>query len=819
MIFKKLFLPLFFFFSLAAWSEEGLLNKLLAPGPLIQGHEQLEKNDCLKCHDAGKGVPDTKCLNCHKPIQRFVDSKRGFHGLTTQSCRDCHSEHKGRKYDSIAIDEKTFEHAKLTGYSLDGKHAEIKCIECHKIFQKEPSVRAGKTRYFGTQASCVSCHKKDDIHFFKGTYAQKDCVECHGLKSWKSDIKFDHKKDAGYEIKGKHLDLKCAECHQIKTKNKISSIYKWPNLKQAQCLTCHQDQHKNNLSKKYQNGNCLTCHSLQTWSIPKFDHKITNYPLRGKHFEIKCIECHKQNQKSVTLTKEKGFKFQGLRQQCLTCHQDYHRFNQLKTKHFGNPNACQACHTESDWKTTPKFDHNIHTRYPIDGEHSKLNCLECHTTQDKNKKIIASVYRWPKLTDKTCESCHKTPHTGQFSKALLQKACTECHVTTGWFNMKNGKGFDHAKTRFPLTGSHEKVRCATCHGPQGKQIFKFKTVESKFCIDCHKNIHTQQFSTKINSNACFDCHSTVNFKQLKTFDHSKTKYPLEGAHEKLKCSECHVPTQIRIALAPPNIKSSVPVTKPIELTLAQFKFPHVSKSDCLSCHTDYHKKQLGPICLDCHNLDTWKKVKFDHNKQSNFMLRHKHVDVKCIECHKPIRGEFVKLKSETRQATKYKPIPDTCITCHKDVHRGEFGAKCQECHTEKGWKITKNFHKNFSLTGVHFSLECAECHSDNRKLSGLSQQCITCHAKDDVHSGTLPQCQECHRQQFWEVTGFKHSLTRFPLRGAHRTLDCMECHKTGTYKGLSSACFQCHTAPSVPDHNLFPNKNSCNECHTNQFSW
>ena len=32
---------------------EGLLNQLLAPGPLTKNHKDLEGTDCLKCHSAG----------------------------------------------------------------------------------------------------------------------------------------------------------------------------------------------------------------------------------------------------------------------------------------------------------------------------------------------------------------------------------------------------------------------------------------------------------------------------------------------------------------------------------------------------------------------------------------------------------------------------------------------------------------------------------------------------------------------------------------------------------------------------------------------
>jgi hypothetical protein len=83
----KVFLFIYFcLFSAAVSAEsEGVLNRLLAPGPLIGGHKDLEKSDCLKCHDAGKGVPDSKCLDCHKDIKVFVEQKKRFSWIGGQN--------------------------------------------------------------------------------------------------------------------------------------------------------------------------------------------------------------------------------------------------------------------------------------------------------------------------------------------------------------------------------------------------------------------------------------------------------------------------------------------------------------------------------------------------------------------------------------------------------------------------------------------------------------------------------------------------------------------------------------------------------------
>ncbi len=788
--------------SPAEQESEGLLNRLLAPGPLIEGHKDLEGSDCLKCHDAGKGISVDKCLSCHKPISIEVSAKTGFHGLATKTCIECHSDHKGRAYDSTFVDQKTFDH-NLTGYKLEGKHATLKCSECHKTNRSEMATRKTDIKYLGAQTKCAQCHRKDDVHHFKGKWVKFDCVKCHGLKTWHEGIKFDHGRDAHYELEGKHAEIKCVDCHK-------NGLYKWPHLKQQECLTCHADFHKKNLSPRFEGGKCQKCHSFETWKIGRFDHKVTGYPLRGKHANIQCIDCHKQA-KGKNPLEIKLFKFTGLKSDCLTCHKDYHRFGGYKSKKLGVLNQCLECHNETKFEDIHNFNHSINTRFPIEGKHIGLDCVKCHIPGARKPASLPPLgkYHWADLDKSTCEVCHKSPHKNDPSRQFKQKKCSECHVAESWhvFN-RNGKKFDHDKTRFKLTGRHSEISCSACHVVGKKEVFHFEKAEQQFCIDCHKNQHTDQFHPAFSEKSCSECHTTKKFTERLEFDHDQTAFPLKNKHAQVKCEQCHKPTEDVFETKPPHFKS-------------QFLFPNLGKSDCTVCHADYHNGQLGQKCSTCHDDSGWKNVKFDHNKQSKFMITGKHIGVSCEKCHKPENNKFVTYEGKKRPLIHYKPISLECISCHKDPHKGHFGANCQECHMEKGWKLTKDFHKNFTLSGVHFSLQCQECHKDNRKLVGTSNECMLCHQKDDIHEGTLPNCGQCHKQQFWEDVDFKHSLTQFPLLGAHRTLECAACHARGIYQGTPNQCVNCHFADyqsaTNPPHTGFPT--TCTECHTNQFAW
>lgn len=243
---------------------EGLLNKLLAPGPLIAGHNDLEHKDCLRCHEPAGGIPNKKCTDCHKEIRAHVNELKHFHGLMKgKACIDCHKDHKGRTFDSVAFNEKNFDHER-TGFALDGAHAKTDCEKCHTEPRKGRVVRPEDPRYFGTKNSCNLCHKSDDIHFFEGDFRKQECSLCHTTEKWKPAKYFDHGKETKYPLLGAHSRMKCEKCHVKEAVNNVR--YDWP-IESKKCLSCHKDHHGERLSPRFRNGKCDACHSQETWKL------------------------------------------------------------------------------------------------------------------------------------------------------------------------------------------------------------------------------------------------------------------------------------------------------------------------------------------------------------------------------------------------------------------------------------------------------------------------------------------------------------------------------------------------------------------------
>ncbi|MGE0172513.1 MAG: cytochrome c3 family protein [Oligoflexales bacterium] len=893
-----------------AWAKpdkqefEGLLNKLLAPGPVIESHEDLEHKDCLKCHEAGGGVPDSGCLDCHKDISTQKREKKSFHGLMRgKDCIDCHKEHKGRNYDSTFVNKKTFNHAD-TGFRLDGSHAKLDCAKCHTSKRSDRGVRTSDPLFFGTKNSCKSCHAKDDIHkFTSAKFLQKECSTCHNTTKWKQAKFFDHRRETGYALEGSHAKLTCDKCH-LPDKNR-NPVYDFPINTKA-CLSCHEDHHGNNLSPKFQNGRCDTCHNQIKWDIKVFNHSMTGFDLKGEHKTLACSSCHKGN------TSQPNFPWKGLNSDCKSCHADYHGYGTEVNSKLGALQNCETCHNETTWKQVFRFNHNTDTLFPITGKHKKNKCFDCHKTLTKSStgRNALRDYHFPELEMKSCETCHKSPHTKQFKKMFQGVQCEECHSTEGWniqdsFMAGKGKSF-HNKTRFPLTGEHTKLKCAECHVKNKKEVYSFPNADKNFCVTCHESVHKNQFYPKTQAVACSECHTTVNFSKLGGFDHKKTGFPLTGEHAKLKeCSECHVATKSMLPTKPPKPAHKFMLShreegfcegchknvhekqfhpefsnkpcyechntttfeerRPFEHDKTQFKltgahaklerkcsechvdtktmlqtkppkvahkflFDDKENGFCSDCHKNEHKDMFHPKffnkpCVSCHTTTEFTKRKPFKHADTDFKLKGKHLKVKCDECHVNTQKRYSYNTKRVKGKYLFPEMPSKdCATCHKDPHKGSFGKECSSCHTELGWRKADDFHKDFTLEGVHLFLSCEECHVNDKTLSGSSQDCLACHADEEPHHKTLFPCQDCHTQSFWHNTTFDHNRTLFPLQGAHRLLECNSCHNSGLYEGTPTECLACHfkDAQGVGTHfqnNAHnPDRVLCEQCH-NQFSF
>src|SRR3972149_10439839 len=111
---KKLLLILFALLICSdALAQEGGLGSLINPGALTSPHAKYEGiSNCTQCHSLGGGIPESKCLDCHDKLEERIKNKQGVHAKYTDVCIKCHSDHKGKGFKIISLENDKFDHDK-----------------------------------------------------------------------------------------------------------------------------------------------------------------------------------------------------------------------------------------------------------------------------------------------------------------------------------------------------------------------------------------------------------------------------------------------------------------------------------------------------------------------------------------------------------------------------------------------------------------------------------------------------------------------------------------------------------------------------------
>ncbi len=574
----------------------------------------------------------------------------------------------------------------------------------------------------------------------------------------------------------------------------------------------------------------LTCVGILTamlaWAAKDARAQISPGPLSKAHDFLSgpghCTSCHDLAKRPPEY-------------KCLECHKEIRiRLDEARGLHpslVGNDRtgrSCAACHSEHNgrefsivhWDTpVAKFDHH-RAGYALEGGHKTLSCKLCHQPSHISADATGGIAvkdlsrTWLGLSQQ-CVGCHADEHHGQ-----LGSNCERCHDSSRW---KDAGQFNHDRARFTLSGAHVSVACEKCHvkvdGP--KPYTKYRDISFANCTPCHNDPHRGAFKQD-----CMTCHSTIAWKPLAVataFNHSTTRYPLEGKHLGLACNACHL--------------------------TADFKAP-VAHARCLDCHTkDPHHGQFlqragGGDCEGCHTTDGFKPSLFNEAKHSlsRFPLTDRHKGVACSKCHTP-RGEN----------TVYRMSDIGCAACHSDVHGGQFRApphenRCEDCHTEKGFTpstftLALHMKGRFPLTGAHLAVTCTDCHKKRGdtfppppvRYHFDGRRCDSCH--EDPHQGefklrmaavfrpdgTPKGCEACHSTVSWtELTGFDHDTTDFRLEGAHRAADCASCHrprnlqsslKTVVFNAAPKNCSACHEDVHGGQFSTGAGQTDCVRCH------
>ncbi len=600
-----------------ARADMAFRHDAVADFPLTGAHGQVP---CRGCHldlrfDEPRAAP-TDCATCHADVHE---------GRMVDDCASCHTTTSFQDVDGEAV------HLR-TGFPLTGAHLQLTCESCHA------DDRGGA--FSPLPSDCGSCHMADyrearSLDHVAGGLPT-DCTTCHGTLAWADAPAFDHGALSGFELLGAHAAVACSGCHQVPG---MAPLFEATSPRD--CVACHRADFDREHPGSSLTTECLTCHTVDAWQAPDFDHGVTGFPLQGAHAGVECGSCHVDGHRALLFPAPAG------PGDCVACHRaDFDR------EHGGSgfPTTCLTCHTSDAWSGAT-FDHGG-TGFPLVGAHGALDCAACHGGAGGT-----SLAGLPASPD-DCVACHRPDYDGAHGGSGIPTTCGSCHTTSGW----EGATADHALLSggFQLVGAHASAACTACHQVPGYQLLFPAPAGQGDCVACHQSDYDGAHAGSGIPTTCGSCHTTSGWEGA-TADHALLSggFQLVGAHASAACTACH------------------------QVPGYQLLFPApAGQGDCVACHqSDFDGAHGGSgfptTCETCHGTSSWASS-FDHDAQyfPIYTGHHRGRWSSCATCH--------------TSSTDFGAF--SCLTCHEhaqstmDEHHKEVkgyvyeSSQCYACH-------------------------------------------------------------------------------------------------------------------------------------------
>jgi len=217
----------------------------------------------------------------------------------------------------------------------------------------------------------------------------------------------------------------CASCHEMSFNygTWLNSTHK----ESTNCLSCHSEPGlSGQIAVKIRGITELIAHIRGGYQIP-----IRNsVPVKNEQ----CTACHPLSRLDINidyrhvLHDEMGIK-------CVDCHSKvvHHEPNEPTAI---TSQQCEGCHQSHV---------GVNSTFPLTGAHSKLQCIECHSSS------LGAV-------SVDCASCHTPPST----HSGLTSSCVSCHTLDKF----TPSTYQHPQVDEHLQGREKGLQCASCHRPE-----------------------------------------------------------------------------------------------------------------------------------------------------------------------------------------------------------------------------------------------------------------------------------------------------------------------------------------------------------------
>jgi len=487
--------------------------------------------NCASCHDDGlsfgNATPGQKqdvvgghmpttadCSVCHTSTITFQGATGGVlpanHIPSTQPCSLCHTSGfgsgSGLPMDHLGI-VSNCSLCHSDGMSFLGTTPKRKqdasathlttsedCSSCHTstITFFGASTNSKPANHLPTNLACNQCHAAgygpgDAIMLHTGIV--NNCSQCHNGQTFAVGMTPVNKSNFPPHVQ---TPLDCSSCH-YPSPNNFSSfagatggampINHIPTSQS--CTLCHTGTPgvtPANMNHAGILNGCITCHNGQTFAGVAPEHKASNHVPTNRA----CETCHS----STVFSSFAGTSMNhvGIVNGCAGCHSGSafqgttplaKPSNHVPTNRVTNGNACETCHSASNF--------NTFSGAPMRHTGIANNCVECHGKAGAPKPYIGPPRYEPNNHipytanllgggSMGCEFCHKS--TSSFTLGVSSTAmhngsqgnpgsgyCAGCHLSgTNWLGVRGRKSLNHE-----AGGTQIDCSKSGCHRPRGNE--------------------------------------------------------------------------------------------------------------------------------------------------------------------------------------------------------------------------------------------------------------------------------------------------------------------------------------------------------------